>query len=47
MDDIFAQVFAKIGPATTNTDHDALPVFSDSADKELGWGCLSSMMQMI
>jgi hypothetical protein len=47
MDDIFAQVFAKIGPATTNTDHDALPVFSNSADEELGGCCLTSMMQMV
>jgi hypothetical protein len=47
MNDIFAQVFAKIGPATANTDHDALPVFTDSADKELGRRCLAAMMQMI
>jgi hypothetical protein len=47
MDDIFAQVFAQIGPATTNPDHDALSVFSNCTDEELGRRCLASMVQMV
>jgi hypothetical protein len=47
MDDIFAKIFAQIGPTTTNTNHDALSVLSHSTDKELGRCCLASMMQMV
>jgi hypothetical protein len=35
---VFFEVFAEVGPATANAHHDALPMLTDAADKELDGG---------
>lgn len=47
MNGIFSQVFAQIGPASTNSHHYSFSTLSNSADKQLSWRCCFSAMKMI
>lgn len=47
MNDILAQVLAKVSPSPTNSNHDALPILADGTDKEFCGRCLSSVVKVI
>jgi hypothetical protein len=47
MDDIFAKIFAQIGPTTTNTNHDTLILLANSTDEQFCRSCLSGVLEVI
>jgi hypothetical protein len=47
VDNVFAEIFAKICPATTNSDHHSLAIFADGTNEQLGGCGLAAMVQMI
>ncbi len=44
---VFFEILPKIGPAAADSHHDALPSFTDKADKEFDGGVPACLMQVV